>query len=112
MDNISFDALTRHAAGSISRRFSLRTLSVVGLTALATPLAGAAKKKAGKNKKKKKQNAPPLDVCGPQVEECTKSLNNLFAGNPAGADSIACCSSLATCNFSEFFACLIITGQN
>src|SRR4051812_49149478 len=73
MDNQSFDTLTRKAAGGISRRTSLMTLSAAGLTALLAPPYAAKPKKNGK--KKKHQGSPlpppPVDLCAPQVAPCT-----------------------------------------
>jgi hypothetical protein len=116
MDNRSFDGLTRSVAG-ISRRTTLRSLSVAGIAALVGPLAAGAKKDGNNNKKKRKRkqnNAAPLecpppvvDLCPAQVESCTAILAAQCGGDPVCADTLQCCSRLETCDASGFWACLL-----
>ena len=101
MDDGSFDALTRRA--------SLLSLGAAVLAAaLASPFTADAKKKGGKNKNKKKK-CP--DLCTPQVAQCTTAITTLCAGEPTCLDSALCCPSLASCDFSGFFACLVASAQ-
>ena len=100
MNNGSFDALTRRA--------SIVTLGAAGLAAtLGGSFTADAKKKGGKNKKKKTCTNP----CPAQVASCTTALTNICAGDPGCQDSIACCSSLGTCDVSGFLACVIASSQ-
>lgn len=104
MDDGSFDALTRRA--------SLLSLGAVGLAAaLASPFTADAKKKGGKNKNKKKKCPDCPDLCTPQVAQCTTAITTLCAGEPTCLDSALCCPTLASCDFSGFFACLVASSQ-
>ena len=108
MDDRSFDSLTRHAAGGVSRRGSLITLGAAGLAAaLSAPFAVEAKKKHGR-KKKRQQSPPPPDRCTPQVEPCTAFMTSVCGGAAACPNQIACCSHFGSCDSSGFFACLIL----
>lgn len=110
MDNQSFDMLTRKAAGGVSRRTSLMTLSAAGLTAL---LAAPFTTEARKNGKKKKKNQaspqppPPVDLCASQVAPCTTFLTAACGTGPTCPNQIQCCNLLGTCDASGFFSCLI-----
>jgi hypothetical protein len=90
MDDVSFDALTRRA--------SLLTLGVAGLTGLAGSITADAKKKNKKNDKKK---------CKKQVGQCTAFLMAVCAGDPNCQDSIDCCSSVGSCNMTAFLGCFV-----
>ncbi len=108
----TFDAITRRAAGEVSRRATILTLGTAGLTALAHPFTVEAKKNGGKNKKKgkKKSCADQEDRCAPQVAQCTTVLGALCGGRPDCQDSVACCSFLGSCDAQTFLTCLANAG--
>ena len=114
MNTVSFDSLTRNAAGGGTPRRSLLTLGAAGVAAaLAAPLTVDAKKK--RRKKKKPQQSPPpaaADRCAPQVAECTTSVTNIFCkSQPEKCPALtACCSNLGTCEASQFFSCLLLAS--
>jgi hypothetical protein len=107
MDTVAFDALTRRA--------SLLSLGVAGLTAAVSgPLAAGAKNKNKKAKKKLKKKQK--QKCQSQVEPCeavlTANCEDTNQGDPDGlAECLAtqppCCESLGTCDVEGFFTCLI-----
>ena len=112
MNTVSFDSLTRNAAGGGTPRRSLLTLGAAGVAAaLTAPLTVDAKKK--RRKKKKQQSPPPApDRCLPQVAECTTSVTNIFCkSQPEKCPALtACCSNLGTCEASQFFSCLLLAS--
>ena len=111
----TFDAITRRAAGDVSRRATILALGTAGLTALAHPFAVEARKKKGSKSNKKgnrntKRCREPVDRCAPQVAQCTTVLSALCGGNPDCLDSVACCSFLGSCDAQTFLTCLANAG--
>jgi hypothetical protein len=103
--NNAFDTITRHAAGVVSRRGSVRLLSGVALAgALATPeMAGAGK--AGKKAKKqaakrcKKQGGP----CRAFVAEGCALTEDPQACEEA---AFPCCAHFERCNAGAGLTCI------
>jgi hypothetical protein len=111
----TFDAITRRAAGGVSRRATIATLGTAGFAAIANPFSVDAKKSGGKNKKKsggknKKSCPRQEDRCAPQVAECTTFLTALCGGDPTCQDSIGCCTLLGSCAANSFLTCLANAG--
>jgi hypothetical protein len=122
MNEQSFDTFTRRTVGAVSRRASLLTLGTAGLAALTGPFtAGAKRKNKKRNKKcKKDKKACKNDLgdctaeaaqCAAQGEQCTTFLTGFCAGEPNCLDSVSCCSILESCDFTEFFGCLLDTAD-
>lgn len=84
MDTVTFDALTRRA--------SLMTATAMGLAALVSPSAGAARKK----RKNKKGDVNKL--CKAQIAQC-EAVFDQPAVQP-------CCASLGTCDIAGLYQCL------
>jgi len=100
MNDVSLTTVTRHAAGAVSRRASLVTLSAAGLAAgFAGSRTAGAKKSSSKKAKKK---------CKKQVGQCTTYVTAACAGQePSCLDLLACCTPLGSCNVTGFFTCLV-----
>jgi hypothetical protein len=101
MNAIALDALTRRA--------SLLSLGVAGLTAaLTSPLSAGAKNKAKKKLKKKQQQK-----CQAQVGQCNDTYTAYCESISDDPDVVQtcldaytpCCESLASCDYAAFFAC-------
>ena len=111
----TIDAITRRAAGGVSRRGTILTLGTVGLTALTQPFLVEAKKNGGKsrkksNKKNEKTCPEQEDRCATQAAECTTFLTALCGGDPVCTDSIGCCTLLGSCDATAFITCLANAG--
>ena len=76
----------------VSRRTSMLALGALGISMLA-PRSAVAKKKANSR-------------CKKQVGQCRTSITAVCSGTNC-ATAIACCDSLASCNFSDFATCAI-----
>lgn len=100
MSEQNFDAFTRQAAQSVSRRQSLMALGGATLAAVATKPTIAEAKKSGKNanQKAKKQ---ARKKCKKQVQQCVDALNQFNEGNLT-----FCCQELSTCDAFGFIQCL------
>jgi hypothetical protein len=121
MNELTFDALVRRTATSVSRRASLLTLGTVGLTAFMASSSTAAKSKKKKDKKKesdKKDNqqcrqdlaacTAQATQCAEQVEPCISFLTAVCADDPSClAQQGPCCDFLEGCDASEFILCLL-----
>jgi hypothetical protein len=117
MNELTFDALARRAATSVSRRASLLTLGTVGLTALMRPISVTAKSKNKKKSDKKDRQQCQQDLaacteqatqCAEQVEPCISFLTVVCADDPGClAQQGPCCDFLAGCDASEFILCLL-----
>jgi hypothetical protein len=101
MNDLSFDALARHAAGRVSRRASLMTVGAAGVATLVRPLSSEAKKKGKSAGKKAKQK------CQKQTGQCTTFLNPICAGDPTClAKAQECCGFAGSCDVNGFFDCV------
>jgi hypothetical protein len=112
MSESAFDAFSRRAGETVSRRSSLVTLGGAALAAMvATPSIGVAGK-SGKNKnktrkQKKQAKKQSLSLCKQQVGECQTFMNAECEGNGCGAVVSICCPLLGTCQNEAFFTCLV-----
>jgi hypothetical protein len=135
MSAIFVEALCRYAAQSMTRRGSLLTLAGTLATAVATPSIIQAEKNNGQKKKKDKKNAERKaaeqaeqarqqaeqaelarqqaenqanQVCANQVAGCRAEILSNCVG-PQCFAAAECCTSLGTCNTTQFFSCLVTT---
>jgi hypothetical protein len=128
------EALSRHAAHTVTRRGSFLSLGGMLAAAVAVPSLALAGKKNGKNKgekrkkakKKADQQAAELarlaeqaeaeanQICANQIAGCRQAvLSNCSAPGGQCIAAADCCSSLAACNTTEFFSCIVAsTGSN
>lgn len=93
-------APSRTRLSSLTRRASIMTLGVAGLSTAIPPLAA-------RDKKKKKGDVNKL--CKPQTDQCEAIFTVGCNGNPECLASIRCCESLSTCDFNGFATCLDAT---
>lgn len=101
MSERAFDALTRHAADTVSRRGSLLALSGVALVAAVAEPVGA-KRKAKKQVKKK---------CKRQVAPCRSFFAGVCFGDAeCEAALFPCCDFLAQCDSGAMFECIFSCG--
>jgi hypothetical protein len=111
MNNLSFDALSLHAASRSSRRASLGTLGAAGLCGFAA-LAGIRLTAAGKKGKKKRgggNDARKADQkCAQQEEQCVDFFKaNCPEGDQECAiDAILCCRIAGECDVIGFLLCI------
>lgn len=90
MDRPSFVALTRRA--------SLLTLSMAGLSAVARPAAVGAK-----------GNGNAFKRCKQEASDCQTRLLAECQGDPTCPAQAACCDHLKRCKFGDFVTCLLAT---
>lgn len=110
MNDLSFDALARHAAGRISRRTSLGTLGATGLAALGA-LSGAFSATARKKGKKKRGGANVAkkadQKCEQQEVQCLDFFKATCAADQECAiDAILCCRVIGECDVIGFLLCI------
>jgi hypothetical protein len=101
----AFDAVSRRAAESISRRRSLLTLGGAALGAtLATPSASEAKKRLSCKEKEQRRCKRDADACKAYIDE-------FCAPNPAPECTIVkpCCEN---CSAAGFFDCVLHTSPS
>ena len=133
MSAIIVDALSRHAAQTVTRRGSLLTLGGTLAAAIAAPSLAQAGQNTGKNKGQKRKNAKRKaeqkaaeqaeqaeqaenqanQVCASQVAGCRTEI--LSVCSLPGGQCIAvadCCSSLGACNTTEFFTCVVAISSS
>ena len=106
MSQQHFDAFTRRAAESITRRGSLATLGGAGLAAVFgnSLVAEAKKNKTKKLKKKfKKQLAAQ---CQAEITQC----QTFITANGGNSAQFQCCNFLATCDFLTTLNCVVASG--
>jgi hypothetical protein len=97
MSDNTFDAITRQAAASVSRRASMKTL---GGAALAATLAAPSLAKAGKAGEKARKR------CKRQAQQCRNFYDEFCQDNPAcEEDFFPCCEFLGRCNARGYLEC-------
>ena len=103
-----FDALTRDAAGGISRRGSLLTLGAAALIAVTSGAPPAAAKK--NRKKRKNKNNDDDKKCRQQVEECEEIFTLLCRGNDRCLAPLrTCCELFSDCEAEEALDCIFLS---
>src|SRR5688500_2553556 len=118
MNEQTVAVLSRRAAASMSRRGSVLSLGGALAAAMAAPSLAQAKTSSKKGKKAKKRKAQQRaaeqaesqanQVCQSQVEGCRAQFLAICNAPSSVCAAVAnCCSSLGTCNTTEFFACLV-----
>jgi hypothetical protein len=121
MNDLSFDSLSRFAAGAIPDRGQGHKRGTAGLAPLARSVTAEAKKnKSKKHKSRKKANERANELanqqaqqlaqqqqCQNQVGQCTTDLAT-FCKDDAKCLALLqkCCPLLASCNTAGFLNCL------
>lgn len=105
MNDNSFDTLTRHAAGRVSRRASLLALGTAGVAALAGPISGEAKKQ--KRKQKQSVGKKARQKCQQQVGQCVDFLTPICVGDVTCLAKVQrCCAVVGNCDPVGLFTCV------
>jgi hypothetical protein len=108
MNEQTVEVLSRRAATSVSRRGSLLSLGGALAAVITAPSLTQAKKSTKKAKRKAAQRAENEAnlICQSQVAGCRARVLAECDG-PTCPALAECCSSLGTCDFNGFFACLV-----
>ena len=103
MNDLSFDALSRFAAGAIPPRAQDRENVTAGSVPPTHSVTGEAKKHKNKSSKKARQE------CRKQVARCTTSLATLCQSDPTCLGfAQRCCPLLGTCDAGAFIDCIVL----
>jgi hypothetical protein len=112
MNEQTVEVLSRRAATSVSRRGSHLSLGGALAAVITAPSLTQATKSTKKGKKKAKRKAAQRAeneanlICQSQVAGCRARVLAECDG-PTCPALAECCSSLGTCDFNGFFACLV-----
>jgi hypothetical protein len=101
-------AVTRRAAGAVSRRASV--LALGGMVLAAVPSAAKGGKKGKKGKKRNAGDGTAIGPlaqarCASQTDQCRAIFLDLCRDSQC-LSNIICCNSLATCDADGALACL------